>query len=161
MHLHYEVAIYHCDWRCYSNNVLNIWLLLQVLVYIWSHVTTWSITVTKHLVVERYSYQTFGCGALQLSNIWLCLWWLACIWSPVMAWGVTVVILWLMMMMMWSLMSSDVGLTSLLGTNCDQCVCMAQCCFTSTETIGLIRTGSPGRPPRLSHSSWTLTLGLL
>ena len=44
----------------------------------------------------------------------------------------------------------------ILGTNCDQCVCMVQCCFTSTETIRLIRTGSPGRPPRLSHSSWTL-----
>ena len=55
------------------------------------------------------------------------------------------------MMMMWSLMSSDVGLT--LGTNCDQCVSMVQCCFMSTETVRLIRTGSPGWPPRLSHSS--------
>ena len=25
----------------------------------------------------------------------------------------------------------------ILGTNCDQCVCMVQCCFTSTETIRL------------------------
>ena len=33
-----------------------------------------------------------------------------------------------------------------------------KCCFTSTETIRLIRDGSPGRPPRLSHSSWALTL---
>ena len=41
----------------------------------------------------------------------------------------------------------------ILGTNCDQCVCMVQCCFTSTETMKLIRTGGPGRPPRLSHSS--------
>ena len=41
----------------------------------------------------------------------------------------------------------------ILGTNCDQCVCMVQCCFTSTETIRLIRTESPGRPSRLSHSS--------
>ena len=41
----------------------------------------------------------------------------------------------------------------ILRTNCDQCVCMVQCCFTSTETIRLIRTESPGRPPRLSHSS--------
>ena len=41
----------------------------------------------------------------------------------------------------------------ILGTNCDQCVRMVQCCFTSTETIRLIRTWSPGRPPRLSHSS--------
>ena len=39
----------------------------------------------------------------------------------------------------------------MLGTNCDQCVSMVQCCFTSTETVRLIRTGSPGRPPRLSH----------
>ena len=38
---------------------------------------------------------------------------------------------------------------AILGTNCDQCVCMVECCFTSTETIRLIRTGSPGRPPRL------------
>ena len=48
-------------------------------------------------------------------------------------------------------MSADI-----LGTNCDQCVSMVQCCFTSTETVRLIRTGSPGRPPRLSHSCWTL-----
>ena len=34
----------------------------------------------------------------------------------------------------------------ILGTNCDQCVCMVQCCFTSTRTINdrLIRTGGPG-----------------
>ena len=49
----------------------------------------------------------------------------------------------------------------ILGTKCDQCVCMVQRCFTSTETIRLIRTGSPGRPPRLSHSSWTLTIAYL
>ena len=30
---------------------------------------------------------------------------------------------------------------------------LVECCFTSTETIRLIRTGSPGRPPRPSHSS--------
>ena len=29
----------------------------------------------------------------------------------------------------------------ILGTNCDQCVCMVQCCFTSTETIRLIMDG--------------------
>ena len=44
----------------------------------------------------------------------------------------------------------------ILGTNCDQCVCMVQCCFTSTETVRLFRTGSPRRPSRLSHSSWAL-----
>ena len=44
----------------------------------------------------------------------------------------------------------------ILGTSFDQCMCMVQCCFTSTETVRLIRTGSPGRPPQLSHSSWTL-----
>ena len=44
----------------------------------------------------------------------------------------------------------------ILGTSWDQCVSMVQYCFTSTETIKLVRTGSPGRPPRLSHSSWTL-----
>ena len=41
----------------------------------------------------------------------------------------------------------------ILGANCDQCMSMVQCSFTSTETIRLIRTGSPRRPPRLSHSS--------
>ena len=46
-----------------------------------------------------------------------------------------------------------------LGTNCDQCRSMVQCCFTSTETVRLIRTKSPGRPPRLSHSSWTWLWG--
>ena len=49
----------------------------------------------------------------------------------------------------------------ILGTNCYQCVCMVQCCFTSTETIRLIRTGSPEQPPRLSHTSWTLAKWLL
>ena len=48
----------------------------------------------------------------------------------------------------------------MLGTNCDQCVSMVQCCFTSTETIRLVRTGNPGRSPRLSHSSWALTSSL-
>ena len=41
----------------------------------------------------------------------------------------------------------------ILGTDCDQCVSMVQYCFTSTETVRLVRTESPGRPPRLSHSS--------
>ena len=46
-------------------------------------------------------------------------------------------------------MSADI-----LGTNCDRST--VQFCFTSTETVRLIRTQSPGRPPRLSHSSSTL-----
>ena len=29
-------------------------------------------------------------------------------------------------------------------------------CITSTESTGLLRTGRPGHPPRLSHSSWGL-----
>ena len=45
----------------------------------------------------------------------------------------------------------------ILGTSWDECVSMVQYCFTSTETIRFVRTESPGRPPRLSHSSWTLT----
>ena len=45
----------------------------------------------------------------------------------------------------------------ILGTNCDQCLSMLQCCFASTETVRLIWTESPWRPPRLSHS-WTLHL---
>ena len=40
-------------------------------------------------------------------------------------------------------------LTSLLGTSRS----MVQYSFTSTETVRLVRTDSPGRPPRLSHSS--------
>ena len=44
----------------------------------------------------------------------------------------------------------------ILGTNCDECVSMVQCCFTSTKNIRLVRMGSPGQPPRLSHSSSTL-----
>ena len=31
-----------------------------------------------------------------------------------------------------------------------------KCCFTSTETVGFLGDGSPGRPPRLSHNSWAL-----
>ena len=40
----------------------------------------------------------------------------------------------------------------ILGT----CRSMVQYSFTSTETRRLVRTDSPGRPPRLSHSSWTM-----
>ena len=32
----------------------------------------------------------------------------------------------------------------ILGTNCDQCRSMVQCCFTSTETIRFIRDGEKG-----------------
>ena len=48
-------------------------------------------------------------------------------------------------------MSADI-----LGTSWDQCRSMVQYSFTSTETRRLVRTDSPGRPPRLSHSSWTM-----
>ena len=34
---------------------------------------------------------------------------------------------------------------------------MVQYSFTSTETRRLVRMDSPGRPPRLSCSSWTMT----
>ena len=57
------------------------------------------------------------------------------------------------------LISSDVG-WHILATRWDQCRSMVQYCFTSTETIRLVRTDSPGRPPRLSNSSWTLTCSL-
>ena len=40
----------------------------------------------------------------------------------------------------------------ILGINCDQCLNMVQCCFTSTETIRLIRTGAQDGH-RLSHNS--------
>ena len=33
---------------------------------------------------------------------------------------------------------------------------MVQYSFTSTEARRFVRTDSPGRPPRLSHSSWTM-----
>ena len=46
----------------------------------------------------------------------------------------------------------------ILGTSCDHCRSMVQYRLTSTETRRLVRTDSPGRPPRLSHSSWTMTL---
>ena len=46
-------------------------------------------------------------------------------------------------------MSADI-----LGTSWDQCRSMVQYSFTSTR---LVWTDSPGRPPRLSHSSWTMT----
>ena len=48
-------------------------------------------------------------------------------------------------------MSADI-----LGTSWDQCRSMVQYSFTSTETRRLVMTDSPGRPPRLSHSSWTM-----
>ena len=46
--------------------------------------------------------------------------------------------------------------TDILGTSWDQSVSTVQYCFTSTETIRLVRTESPGQPPRLSHTSWAL-----
>ena len=49
----------------------------------------------------------------------------------------------------------------ILGTNCDQCRSTVLCCFTSTETVRLFRMESPGRPPRLSHSSWTMSGDIL
>ena len=48
-------------------------------------------------------------------------------------------------------MSADI-----LGTSWDQCRSTVQYSFTSTETTRLVRTDSPGRPPRLSHISWTM-----
>ena len=48
----------------------------------------------------------------------------------------------------------------ILGTSWDQCRSMVQYSFTSTETRRLVRTDSPGRPPRLSHSSCTMIKGL-
>ena len=45
----------------------------------------------------------------------------------------------------------------ILGASWDQCRSMAvQYSFMSTEKWRLVRTDSPGRPPRLSHSSWTI-----
>ena len=44
----------------------------------------------------------------------------------------------------------------ILGTSWDQCRSVVQYSFTSTEARRLVRTESPGRPPRLSHSSWTM-----
>ena len=55
----------------------------------------------------------------------------------------------------WSRASCHRMSVDIVGTNCDQCRSTVQCCFTSTETVRLIGTESPGRPPRLLHSSWT------
>ena len=44
----------------------------------------------------------------------------------------------------------------ILGSSWDQCRSTVQYSFTSTETRRLVRTDSPGRPPRLSHSLWTV-----
>ena len=44
----------------------------------------------------------------------------------------------------------------ILETSCDQCRSMVQYIFTSAETRRLVRTDSPGRQLRLSHSSWTM-----
>ena len=37
------------------------------------------------------------------------------------------------------------GRVDILGTNCDQCVSTAHCCFTSTETVKLIMTKTEPR----------------
>ena len=42
----------------------------------------------------------------------------------------------------------------ILGTNCDQCISMVQCCFTSTKTVRLIRTGRGAQDGHLdSHTA--------
>ena len=58
----------------------------------------------------------------------------------------------------WALSTETVRLCCLMSLDVgwDQCRSMVQYCFTSTETRRLVRTDSPGRPPRLSHSSWTM-----
>ena len=40
----------------------------------------------------------------------------------------------------------------MLGTSCDQLWSMVQYSFMSMETRRLVRTDSPGQPPRLSHN---------
>ena len=61
---------------------------------------------------------------------------------------------WTLMLFLCCLMSSDVA-DNFTGTSWDQCRSMVQLySFTFTETRRLVRTDSPGRPPRLSHSSW-------
>ena len=54
----------------------------------------------------------------------------------------------------WSRASCPWMSVDILGTNCDQCWSTVQYCFTSTETIRLVRMESPGWPPQLAHSSW-------
>ena len=44
----------------------------------------------------------------------------------------------------------------ILGSSWDQYMSVVQYSFTSTKTMRLVRTGSPGRPPQLSHSSWNM-----
>ena len=68
-----------------------------------------------------------------------------------LSWGELLLLMMIIIQASSSRMSVDI-----LGTNCDQCRSMVHCCFTSTETVRLIRTENPGQPPRLSHSSWTL-----
>ena len=46
----------------------------------------------------------------------------------------------------------------LAGTSWDQCRSTVQYCFKSMETLSLVRTDSPGQPPRLSHSPWTMAV---
>ena len=45
----------------------------------------------------------------------------------------------------------------ILGTNCNECVSMVQCCFTSTETIRLVRTESPSTFTMDLYRSMTFT----
>ena len=56
-------------------------------------------------------------------------------------------------------MSSDVR-WHISGTSWDQCRSMVQHSFTATETRRLVRMDSPGRPPQLSHSSWTMSMNM-
>ena len=51
-------------------------------------------------------------------------------------------------------------LVDILGTSWDHCRSMVQHRFTSTKTRRHIGTDSPGWPPRLSHSSWTMWVAL-
>ena len=48
-------------------------------------------------------------------------------------------------------------LVHISGTHCDQCVSMVHCCFTSTESIRLIKDGEP----RTATSTFTQLLNFL
>ena len=103
----------------------------------------------------------------------VCLKWVLCVrpwtkhvflWSPSLCWAKHV-LLWSPIRVeqntfwwWWCRTSRPRMSVDTLETNCDQCRRMVQCCFTSTETVRLIRTESPGRPPRFYHSSWTLNV---
>ena len=137
--VHGEVGTSHRLWR------------LQPCCLSWKNLSEGSeeITVGRGSIQRLYRGRRSGTGRGH-GQVWVCFWCAQSLSSSVLGSEQQLLLL-------CCLMSSDVGWhirdklrpMSKHGS-------VDQYSFTSTETRRLVRMDSPGRPPQLSHSSWTM-----